>query len=159
MGAASVVLIVVAIVGLVVVAMAVQSLITTMRSLRATVDELRIETHTAVAEMRAMVAEANGEITRIDSLLDTAEVVGARVEATSRLAWLVMRNPLVKLASSSVASDRAVRRLARVDEIEVIEPGRMESGRGGRVAIDGGARERTATSKRARRVRSSRRAS
>lgn len=121
MSAVSVVLIVVAIVGLVVVAMAVQSLIGTLRSLRTTVDELRIETHTAVAEMRAMVAEANGEIARVDSLLDTAEVVGARVEATSRLAWLVMRNPLVKLASSSVATDRMARRLSRVDDGPVID--------------------------------------
>ena len=127
MTAASVVLIVVAIVGLVVVAMAVQSLIMTMRSLRATVDELRVETHAAVAEMRAMVAEANGEIARVDSLLDTAEVVGARVEATSRLAWLVMRNPLVKLASASVASERAARRLGRVEDVKAIEPLAIES--------------------------------
>jgi len=144
MSALSVVLIVVAIVGVVVVAMAVQSLITTLRSLRVTVEELRIETHTAVAEMRAMVAEANGEIARVDSLLDTAEVVGRRVEATSRLAWLVMRNPLVKLASSSVATDRGVRRLAEVDDVTV---------------VDARAIERSDPSRRPRRGRSIRRAS
>ena len=109
----SVVLIVVAIVGLVVVAMAVQSLITTLRALRETVDDLRRETLPAIAELRTMVADANGEIARVDSLLDTAEQVGARVDAGSRLAWLVMRNPLVKLASASVASERAARRLVR----------------------------------------------
>ena len=107
----AVVLIVVAIVGLVVVAMAVQSLIITLRSLRATVEDLRLQTLPAIAELRSTVAAANGEIARVDSLLDTAEEVGARVEATSRLAWLVMRNPLVKLASASVAGDRAARRL------------------------------------------------
>jgi len=128
MTALSVVLIVVAVVGLVVVAMAVQSLIITLRSLRATVEELRVETHTAVAEMRAMVAEANGEIARVDSLLDTAEVVGARVEATSRLAWLVMRNPLVKLASASVASDRRLRGAIAADSVEVIEPRSLGDG-------------------------------
>lgn len=111
MNTVAVVLIVVAIVGLVVVAMAVQSLITTLRSLRATVEDLHRQTLPAIAELRATVAAANGEIARVDSLLDTAEEVGARVEATSRLAWLVMRNPLVKLASASVASDRAARRL------------------------------------------------
>jgi hypothetical protein len=123
MSTISVVLIVVAIVGLVVVAMAVQSLITTLRSLRTTVEDLREETMSAVAELRATVALANGEIERVDSLLDTAETVGARVEATSRLAWLVMRNPLVKLASLSVATDRNARRLARTDaQIDVVEP-------------------------------------
>jgi hypothetical protein len=123
MSTISVVLIVVAIVGLVVVAMAVQSLITTLRSLRTTVEDLRVETMSAVAELRATVALANGEIERVDSLLDTAETVGARVEATSRLAWLVMRNPLVKLASLSVATDRNARRLARTDaQIDVVEP-------------------------------------
>lgn len=112
MTATAVVLIVVAVVGLVVVAMAVQSLIVTLRELRRTVDDLRRETLPVIAELRATVDAANGEIARVDSLLDTAEEVGARVEATSRLAWLVMRNPLVKLASASVAGDRAARRLA-----------------------------------------------
>jgi hypothetical protein len=113
--ALAVVLIVVAIVGLVVVAMAVQALISTLRSLRETVDDLRRETLPVIAELRATVATANGELARVDELLDTAEEVGARVEATSRLTWLVLRNPLVKLASASVASDRVARRLSRVD--------------------------------------------
>lgn len=124
MSTVAVVLIVVAIVGLVVVAMAVQSLISTLRSLRETVEDLRRETLPAIAELRTMVADANGEIARVDSLLDTAEQVGARVDAGSRLAWLVMRNPLVKLASASVASERAARRLGR--SIEVTEPLELE---------------------------------
>ena len=124
MSTVAVVLIVVAIVGLVVVAMAVQSLISTLRSLRETVEDLRRETLPAIAELRTMVADANGEIARVDSLLDTAEQVGARVDAGSRLAWLVMRNPLVKLASASVASERAARRLGR--GIEVTEPLELE---------------------------------
>jgi hypothetical protein len=111
MNTLAIVLIVVAIVGLVVVAMAVQSLILTLRSLRETVEDLRRETMPVIAELRATVVAANGEIARVDSLLDTAEEVGARVEATSRLAWLVMRNPLIKLASASVATDRRARRL------------------------------------------------
>jgi len=141
----SVVLIVVAILALVVVAMAVQSLLGTLRTMRVTVNELRDETQLAVRELRAMVTEANGEIARVDSLLDTAEVVGKRVEATSRLAWLVMRNPLVKLASVSVATNRNVRRLSKVDEVEVVEPLAITTSRTSR--------------KRIRRERSSRRAS
>ena len=43
------------------------------------------------------------------TLLDTAEKVGASVEAPSQLAWMVLRNPLVRLASASVASDRVAR--------------------------------------------------
>jgi hypothetical protein len=123
--ALAVVLIVVAIVGLVVVAMAVQALISTLRSLRETVDDLRRETLPVIAELRATVATANGELARVDELLDTAEEVGARVEATSRLTWLVLRNPLVKLASASVASDRVARKLSRVDGpdgIDVVSP-------------------------------------
>ena len=125
MSAVAVVLIVVAIVGLVVVAMAVQSLIMTLRTLRETVEHLRRETLPAIAELRATVAQANGELARVDNLLDTAEEVGARVEATSRLTWLVLRNPLVKLASASVASDRVARRLSRVDDgtdADVVSP-------------------------------------
>ena len=147
MSTISVVLIVVAIVGLVVVAMAVQSLITTLRSLRATVEDLRVETMTAVAELRATVALANGEIERVDSLLDTAETVGARVEATSRLAWLVMRNPLVKLASVSVATDRNARRLARNEaQLNAVEP----------LALNDGTRGTSRRSRNARNVTSRR---
>ena len=151
MSTVSVVLIVVAIVGLVVVAMAVQSLITTLRSLRATVEDLRVETMTAVAELRATVALANGEIERVDSLLDTAETVGARVEATSRLAWLVMRNPLVKLASVSVATDRNARRLARSNaQLNAVEPLALNDGTRGTSRRSRNARN--ATSRRDRRA-------
>jgi predicted PurR-regulated permease PerM len=128
MNALAVVLIVVAIVGLVVVAMAVQSLIVTLRSLRETVDDMRRQTLPAIVELRATIAAANGEIARVDSLLDTAEEVGARVEATSRLAWLVMRNPLVKLASASVATDRTARRLAARSTPEPLAAVALEPG-------------------------------
>ena len=151
MNTISVVLIVVAIVGLVVVAMAVQSLITTLRSLRSTVEDLRVETLSAVAELRATVALANGEIERVDSLLDTAETVGARVEATSRLAWLVMRNPLVKLASVSVATDRNARRLARTEaQIDAVEPRAITDGSRGNARRSKNARN--TTSRRERRA-------
>ena len=116
----SVVLLIVAITGLVVVAMAVQSLILTLRSLRKTVDELRRETLLVVAEMQKAVDSANGEIARVDSLLDQAEVIGTRVEATSRLAWIAMRNPLVKLASVSLISARRKRRRDPVIDTQVV---------------------------------------
>lgn len=132
MSAVAVVLIVVAIVGLVVVAMAVQSLILTLRSLRETVEDLRRETLPAIADLRATVASANGELARVDALLDTAEEVGARVEATSRLTWLVLRNPLVKLASASVASDRVARKLSRVDDDVLVAPLALDRGQGRR---------------------------
>lgn len=116
----SVVLLIVAITGLVVVAMAVQSLILTLRSLRKTVDELRHETLLVVAEMQKAVDNANGEIARVDSLLDQAEVIGTRVEATSRLAWIAMRNPLVKLASVSLISARRKRRRDPVIDTQIV---------------------------------------
>lgn len=116
----SVVLLIVAIVGLVVVAMAVQSLILTLRSLRKTVEELRHETLLVVAEMQKAVDSANGEIARVDSLLDQAEVIGTRVEATSRLAWIAMRNPLVKLASVSLISSRRRRKREAVIDTNVV---------------------------------------
>ena len=155
MSALAVVLIVVAIVGLVVVAMAVQSLILTLRSLRETVEDLRRQTLPAIAELRSTVAQANGELARVDDLLDTAEQVGARVEATSRLTWLVLRNPLVKLASASVASDRVARRLSGVestDEAEVVAPLALTEGRDGGRSGRSRRRGRSAAARRARRA-------
>jgi hypothetical protein len=151
--AVAVVLIVVAIVGL--VAMAVQSLISTLRSLRETVDDLRRQTLPAIAELRATVATANGELARVDDLLDTAEEVGARVEATSRLTWLVLRNPLVKLASASVASDRVARRLSRVDgpaEIDVVSPLALPHGDAGDRSGRSRRRSRSSVARRDRRA-------
>lgn len=157
MSALSVVLIVVAIVGLVVVAMAVQALISTLRSLRETVDDLRRETLPAIAELRATVSAANGELQRVDTLLDTAETVSARVDASSKLTWMVLRNPLVKLASVSVATDRMARRLSREgvraagpvgapsDGVAELPPGSRRSGAGR-------AEGRGATSRRTRRA-------
>ena len=149
----SVVLIVVAIVGLVVVAMAVQSLILTLRSLRETVEDLRRETLPAITELRATVDNANVELRRVDSLLDTAEEVSARVDTTSKLSWMVLRNPLVKLASVSVATDRMARRLGRDGEsgsraengsgAPALGRGRDESGGPG--AVRGGRRSRRAS--------------
>jgi hypothetical protein len=148
--AVSVVLIVVAIVGLVVVAMAVQSLVLTLRSLRETVDDLRRETLPAIAELRATVDAANGELQRVDHLLDTAEDVSARVDATSKLTWMVLRNPLVKLASASVASDRVARRLGRADDpaapLALDPPGRSNRrGRRGQAGVPTGRRARKAS--------------
>jgi len=132
MSALSVVLIVVAIVGLVVVAMAVQSLILTLRSLRETVDDLRRETLPVIAELRATVVAANGELERVDHLLDTAEEVSARVDATSKLSWLILRNPLVKLASLSVATDRERRPAVAVSPPpQQLPTGRRRSRRAG----------------------------
>lgn len=155
MSAVAVVLIVVAIVGLVVVAMAVQSLISTLRSLRETVEDLRRETLPAIAELRATVATANGELARVDDLLDTAEEVGARVEATSRLTWLVLKNPLLKLASASVASDRVARRLGRVDdatEVDVVPPLGLPHGEASERSARSRRRSRTPASRRDRRA-------
>ena len=73
-----------------------------------------------VAEMQKAVDSANGEIARVDSLLDQAEVIGTRVEATSRLAWIAMRNPLVKLASVSLISARRKRRRDPVIDTQVV---------------------------------------
>ncbi len=156
MSAVAVVLIVVAIVGLVVVAMAVQSLIVTLRSLRETVEDLRRQTLPAIAELRATVSAANGELARVDSLLDTAEDVGARVDATSKLTWLVLRNPLVKLASASVASDRIARRLGRDSDDDALSaPLAIERGA---TDADRTARSRSRRSSTSRRDRRARRA-
>ena len=157
MSALAVVLVVVAIVGLVVVAMAVQSLILTLRSLRETVDDLRRETLPVIAELRSTVATANGELARVDALLDTAEEVGARVDATSRLSWLVLRNPLVKLASASVASDRVARKLSRADDLEgateVVVPRAIERGADGAAEGSRGRRSRRGAAGAGRRAR------
>ena len=92
---------------------ALVSLIGTLRALRETADELRRTTVPLVGEVRATVAQANAELTRVDGLLVTAESIGTTVDSASRLAYLAFSNPVVKVIAFGAGAGRASRRLRR----------------------------------------------
>jgi uncharacterized protein YoxC len=85
----------------------------TMRTLRAAADDLRRESVSLLTEMRAAVGLASRDLERADSLLDTAESVTATADSASRLAYLTLSNPVVKVLAFGSGTRRAARRLRR----------------------------------------------
>jgi hypothetical protein len=110
---AAVIVAIVSVVGVVLLALAIVSLTRTLRSMRDAVDELRREAVPAVVEMRETVRQANTELERVDSLLGTAEQIGATVDSASHLAYLAFSNPVIKVMALSAGTAKAARALRR----------------------------------------------
>jgi len=85
----------------------------TLRIMRDSTDELRRESLGLLAEMRSTVGQATSELERVDGLLDTAESISGTVDSASRLAYLALSNPLIKLMAFGTGTARAVRRFRR----------------------------------------------
>jgi uncharacterized protein YoxC len=92
---------------------ALASLSRTLRELRMSVEQFRSEAVPLVGQLRGTVTQANAELERVDTLLGTAESIGATVDSASRLAYLFMANPIVKMLAFGAGSTRALRRLRR----------------------------------------------
>jgi uncharacterized protein YoxC len=92
---------------------ALASLTKTMRTLRETVELLRRETLPVVANMQSTVNQANAELERVDTLLGTAESISATVDSASRLAYLALSNPVIKVMAVGAGTARAARRFRR----------------------------------------------
>lgn len=85
----------------------------TMRTLRETADDLRRESVSLLSEMRGAVGLANRDLERADNLLGTAESVTATADSASRLAYLTVSNPIVKILAFGSGTRKAARRLRR----------------------------------------------
>ena len=85
----------------------------TLRELRTSVEQFRTEAVPLVGQLRGTVTQANAELERVDTLLGTAESIGATVDSASRLAYLFLANPIVKALAFGAGSTRALRRLRR----------------------------------------------
>jgi uncharacterized protein YoxC len=92
---------------------ALSSLTRTLRQLRLSVEQFRSEAVPLVGQLRGTVSQANAELERVDTLLGTAESISATVDSASRLAYLFLANPVVKVLAFGAGSTRALRRLRR----------------------------------------------
>jgi hypothetical protein len=100
---AAVVLAVVCLAATVALVVAAQSLVRTMRDLRAVVDDLRNETLPMVGELRSGVE-------RVDSVIATAERITDTVDAASRLTSRALTPPLIKTVSFMAGARRVLHR-------------------------------------------------
>ena len=85
----------------------------TMRTMREAVEQLRRETLPVVAEMRDTVQRANVDLERVDTVLHSAESIGATLDSGSRLLYLAFSNPLIKVLAVGAGTARAAKRLRR----------------------------------------------
>ena len=88
-------------------------LLRTLRTLTQSIEELRREVTPLAAQWRQTVDQANAELQRVDSLLTTGESVSQTVDAASRLAYLALSNPIIKLVAFTSGTGAALRRLRR----------------------------------------------
>ena len=91
------------------------SLTKTLRVLRTTVEEFRTEALPVVASMRTAVTQANAELERVDTLLDSAESISTTVDSFSRLAYLAFSNPVVKVMAIGAGLGRGARRFRKAE--------------------------------------------
>jgi hypothetical protein len=110
---AAVIVSIAAVAAVVVLMFAVSALVSTMRALRDTIEALRIDAVPAMAELRRAASQASHELERVDDLLDTAESVSTTVDSASRLTYLVVSNPLIKIVAVAAGAGRMARRLRR----------------------------------------------
>jgi hypothetical protein len=100
-------------IAVVVLLYAVASLTRSVREMRTVVREFHDEAMPVVTELRAAMDQANNELERVDSLLDTAESVTATVDRGTRLAYMAFSNPVIKTMAIASGTGQAARRLRR----------------------------------------------
>jgi hypothetical protein len=87
------------------------SLTSTLRALRAAADQLRAETFPLVAELHRAVVDTVEEVERVDRIITAAEGIGDRVDGASRLAYRAFGSPVVKAMAFGAGVSQATRRL------------------------------------------------
>jgi hypothetical protein len=108
---AAVIVAVVMVAAIVVIAVAASSLLRTLRELRATLEQVRIEAAPLMGELRETVSAAGAEVDRVEDLLDTAEAISATVDSASRLGYLAFRAPVIRVVAVGRGIGRGTSRL------------------------------------------------
>lgn len=108
---ASVLVVLLAFGAFIVLLLAMQSLVASLRELRRSLDVLHDETLPLLQELRATVRDAGAEVDRVDNLLDAAESISATVDSATRLSYLAFRAPLLRFVAFFKGMGRFVGRL------------------------------------------------
>lgn len=90
---------------------AVGALIRTLATVRVAVDDVRRAAVPLLTDAHKAIRQTNGDLVRMESLLETAESVTGTVDSASRLAYAVVSNPVVKVLAFASGSSRALRRI------------------------------------------------
>ena len=110
---AAIIVAVASIIGVAVLVFALVALTKTLATLRLSIEELRRETLPVIDELQRTVTQANTDLERLDTLLDSATSVTNTVDSASHLAYLAFAHPIIKaiaLASGTAKAAKAFRR-------------------------------------------------
>jgi hypothetical protein len=112
---AAIIVAIAAVVGVVLMVFAIISLTRTLATLRLSIEELRRETLPVIDELQRTVTQANSDLERLDTLLDSATSVTNTVDSASQLAYLAFSNPVIKAIAFATGTGRALRAFRRRD--------------------------------------------
>ncbi|HEY2330606.1 MAG TPA: hypothetical protein VGH94_01680 [Acidimicrobiales bacterium] len=104
---------IVSVVAVAVLIVGVLALTRTLTSIRLSVEQLRAETIPVLEQLQVTMVKANGDLERLDGLLDTARSVTATVDTASRLAFLAIGNPVIKGLAAAAGVARASRSMRK----------------------------------------------
>lgn len=117
---AAVVVAIASVVGVMLLLFALVAFTRTLRAVRASVDDIHTRLAGALDDARRATVRAaddlervEGQLERVDGVLAAAESVSATVDATARLAYLALSNPVIKVLAAASGTARAARRLRR----------------------------------------------
>lgn len=101
------------IVAVIAVLFALARLLTVLRRVTRTLDQVTAEAAPLLDDLAASVAAATDELERVDRLVGSAESISATVDATSKLAYRALSAPVIKTVAVTSGASRAARRLRR----------------------------------------------
>ncbi len=90
---------------------AAAAVVRSARALRQASDDLASRTAQLIEQVGTTVTRAGAELERVEDLVGSAEAITERVGAASRLAYVALSNPLIKMLALSRGTARASKRL------------------------------------------------
>lgn len=86
----------------------------TMKAVREAVEAIRAETVPAMADLGETVRAAGAELERVDVVVGRAQSISGTVDAASRLAYVAMSNPVIKVIALASGAGRAAGRFRSI---------------------------------------------
>jgi hypothetical protein len=112
---AAIIVAIASVIGVVVLVFALVALTRTLATLRLSIEELRRETLPVIDELQRTVTQANTDLERLDTLLDSATSVTNTVDSASQLAYLAFSNPIIKAIAFATGTAKAAKAFRRRD--------------------------------------------
>ena len=82
----------------------------TLRAMREAIQDVHRKTMPVLDDLHTTVKQANGELDRVDEILETAQSVSQTVDSASRLAYTAFSNPIVKAAAFGAGFTKAAKK-------------------------------------------------